>query len=527
MREKETNKIKVKINKEIARNAEEIEKDLGKPLIDYIKSDEFKRSLNLLKFFTAPTGAGKTYFLANQLAPELINNHNNDGLIYLCPTNDAKRSAFKDIKKAFKGTNVEVTTDVNVATSRFNEYKKFVLCLTNQAAVVTENINSKILKLEKNGKIAWFVDEIHQWTISSEDGQKICRGNESPNYAGGLYKMLNDISMTNLYVFGTTATPHAEHDRIQDTDGEMSYLQVNRGVAKKLLIFQQSWMKNASFFNPNNEESVVNTIDNALDDIYGFNSKNKKKKTLLIQCDIDTEKKNGLSWWIEDVRDLVLERMRVKGYVASNVYAVGSMTQDGNRTYSYDDRKGQTVKGNTPEENDDMMMDKMLNVNDPLRVLLVRYKGQSGININSLGAFVSLRQTERDNGLGGFVPHAMIQAMGRMLRIFKNQRMGTNRLGEGEMVDSDDLNYFTSSNDYNILESLLLATKKEREEIYEANSYSVYLADTSTNGLALDIFLNGRTEIIKGIKKVYPAYANTLDEVKAEVERIANDLGIK
>ena len=57
MREKETNKIKVKINKEIARNAEEIEKDLGKPLIDYIKSDEFKRSLNLLKFFTAPIKA--------------------------------------------------------------------------------------------------------------------------------------------------------------------------------------------------------------------------------------------------------------------------------------------------------------------------------------------------------------------------------------------------------------------------------------------------------------------------------------
>jgi hypothetical protein len=121
----------------------------------------------------------------------------------------------------------------------------------------------------------------------------------------------------------------------------------------------------------------------------------------------------------------------------------------------------------------------------------------------------------------------MIQAMGRMLRIFKNQRQGTNRLGEGEMMDADDLNYFTSSSDYNILESLLLATKKEREEIYEANSYSVYLADTSTNGLALDIFLNGRTDIIKGIKKVYPAYANTLDEVKAEVERIANNLGIK
>ena len=49
---------------------------------------------------------------------------------------------------------------------------KFVLCLTNVFAVVTENINSKILKLEKNGKIAQPVDEIHQWTISSEDGQK-------------------------------------------------------------------------------------------------------------------------------------------------------------------------------------------------------------------------------------------------------------------------------------------------------------------------------------------------------------------
>jgi len=47
-------KIKIKINKEIAKNSEEIEKDLGKPLIDYIKSDEFKSSLNLLKFFYCP-----------------------------------------------------------------------------------------------------------------------------------------------------------------------------------------------------------------------------------------------------------------------------------------------------------------------------------------------------------------------------------------------------------------------------------------------------------------------------------------
>ena len=61
---------------------------------------------------------------------------------------------------------------------------------------------------------------------------------------------------------------------------------------------------------------------------------------------------------------------------------------------------------------------------DPLTILLVDQKGQSGINVSNLGGLVALKESKyayKVKRKQCYVPNSMLQLLGRMVRIYPHK----------------------------------------------------------------------------------------------------------
>ena len=83
--------------------------------------------------------------------------------------------------------------------------------------------------IENNGHtLGWFVDEPHTWTISSKENYKDVLGSFSIKYNNRLYSLLERMSIKTPYIFGTTATPHAEQTLKVPVNGKLTYKIINK-----------------------------------------------------------------------------------------------------------------------------------------------------------------------------------------------------------------------------------------------------------------------------------------------------------
>ena len=518
--------ITKKIKKFEKEHLELIQNKLGNPLLNLIDNDELK--CDSMKFVQAPTGVGKTHFFVNKLIPKLFEK-GVTGIVYTCPTKDALASAetiLRDQKEEYWKYKVSTASAALFSMQERIPYDKFILFLCNQSVVSGDNwwYLRQMCKHKNIQDVAFFADEIHQWFISApgRDREEPNRGNVGGNFTASIYNEFKSYANKTKYVFGATATPNLEQIGKMECAGSMDYIDVNKKniINKKDLIFCQKWIdtRNSRFLKSHSDIELG--VKDAVNKIISHNKKYEKfKKTLLIQC--RSEPKNGgyERWTLRGTFSYLSE------ILPANVQ-VCIMNKDGNtilnnKGYCYD------------LDDDSEVFSRMEQPDDPLTILLVDQKGQSGINVSNLGGLVALKKSKYAYKTGGYncyVPNSMLQLLGRMVRIYPHK---------------DFLGNVHSLHKY-----CLTASDKQKTLLYKLNSFFVYAMNTPVNRLANEIFTKGKSKafvyfdfekyhqtrlkfISKGqyskcktaekcarVYRDYPSYCNTLNEARKAVREL-------
>jgi len=518
--------ITKKIKKFEKEHLELIQNKLGNPLLNLIDNDELK--CDSMKFVQAPTGVGKTHFFVNKLIPKLFEK-GVTGIVYTCPTKDALASAetiLREQKEEYWKYKVPTASNALFSMRERIPYDKFILFLCNQSVVTGDNwwYLRQMCKHKNIQDVAFFADEIHQWFISApgRDREEPNRGNVGGNFTASIYNEFKSFANKTKYVFGATATPNLEQIGKMECAGSMDYIDVNKKniINKKDLIFCQKWIdtRNSRFLKSHSDIELG--VKNAVNKIISHNKKYEKfKKTLLIQC--RSEPKNGgyERWTLRGTFSYLSE------ILPANVQ-VCIMNKDGNtilnnKGYCYD------------LDDDSEVFSRMEQPDDPLTILLVDQKGQSGINVSNLGGLVALKKSKYAYKTGGYncyVPNSMLQLLGRMVRIYPHK---------------DFLGNVHSLHKY-----CLTASDKQKTLLYKLNSFFVYAMNTPVNRLAHEIFTKGKSKafvyfdfekyhqtrlkfISEGqyskcktaencarVYRDYPSYCNTLNEARKAVREL-------
>lgn len=503
-----------------------IQNKLGNPLLNLIDNHDLK--YDSMKFIQAPTGVGKTYFFVNKLIPKLFEKEVK-GIVYTCPTKDALASAetiLREQKEEYLKYIVPSASSALFSMQQGIPFDKFILFLCNQSVVTGDNQwYLRQMCEQKNIKdVAFFADEIHQWFISApgREREDPNRGNTGGKFTGSIYREFKSFANKTKYVFGATATPNLEQIGKMECAGSMNYIDVNKKniINKKDLIFCQKWIdtRNSRFLKSFTDIELG--VKNAVNKIISHNKKYEKfKKTLLIQCRSEP-KNSGYERWTLQGTFYYLSKI-----LPANVQ-VCIMNKDGNKIlnnkgYCYD------------LDNDSEVFSKMERPDDPLTILLVDQKGQSGINVSNLGGLVALKESKyayKVKRKQCYVPNSMLQLLGRLVRIYPNK------------------DFF--GNVHSLHKYCLTATDKQKTLLYKLNSFFVYAMDTPVNRLSYKIFINGKSKVlayydaskyceilIKFISlgefwnrktahthalvyRDYPSYCNTLNEARKAVREL-------
>ena len=142
---------------------------------------------------------------------------------------------------------------------------------------------------------------------------------------------------------------------------------------------------------------------------------------------------------------------------ARNERTIATMTSNKQETgtYSFNRPKAST------DDDETSIKEKMIDQDDPLKIVIVKQKGRMGMNISTLGSLIYLKATDNKDDLGTF-KESPIQIMGRL-----------SRFNTG--VNKDE---FVEKYGYDLTKYVKTLNRKERNNLVRANSIDMLLAKT-------------------------------------------------
>lgn len=358
-----------------------------KMTFDKVKKD------NKVKVFQAPMGFGKTFNLITEWIPYSFNSDNIDYVILTAPKTDIVTDNIEllnDVVSCISG--VVATTNVKEFMRRIKKGKKTVLYTTNQGFFV-EKKGDELQSLLVGTKFAIFCDEFHTWSTSSKSNYRENLGHEASNFLAKMYTRLEFLAKHSSYLFAMTATPNWEVSGLLPTGGKLKYELANEDA--KILPFELSnrsaWMGNR-VFKLGKLELIEDTIKHSerQEELCGV------KNVAIIIC----EQKGDGNFTPQDVLPILQDRI-THGDIAIS-------THDEITIYTKD--------GNTYKVEDDDVLEKLNDFEDPLKYLLCVDKFAMGVNIVTAKTQCILKESNRTRKDGSAVIENALQVFGRLLR---------------------------------------------------------------------------------------------------------------
>ena len=351
------------------------------------------RKDNKVKVFQAPMGFGKTYNLITEWLVYAFDSGNVDYAILTAPKTDIvtdNTELLNDVVSELSG--VVATTNVKEFMRRLKRGKKTILYTTNQAFFV-EKKGDELEKLLVGTKFAIFCDEFHTWSTSSKENYKNNLGHTASKFLARMYSRLEALSKHSSYLFAMTATPNWEVSGLLPTGGKLKYELANENalILPCELSNRSAWMGNR-VFKKGKLELIEYTIAHSQEQEEECGSKN----VAIIVC----EPKGEGNFTPQDVLSILQDRIDYGDIAISTHDEITIYTKDGN-SYKVDD---------------DDVLEKLNDFNDPLKYLLCVDKFAMGVNIVTAKTMCILKESDRKRNDGTSVIENALQVFGRLLR---------------------------------------------------------------------------------------------------------------
>jgi len=350
---------------------------------------------NKVKVFQAPMGFGKTYNLITEWVVYAFDSGKIDYVILTAPKTDIvtdNTELLNDVVSKLDG--VVATTNVKEFLRRLKKGKKTILYTTNQGFFV-EKKGKVIETLLVGTKFAIFCDEFHTWSTSSKENYKNNLGNTASTFLAKMYTKLEFLSKHSSYLFAMTATPNWEVSGLISTGGKLKYELTNKDslIQPSELSNRSAWMGNR-VFKKSKTELINYTIKHSQEQEEECGSKN----VAIIVC----EPKGEGNFTPQDVLQFIKD---------SEDFEYGDIaisTHKEIKIYDYE--------GNVHVSDDDDVLEKLNDFNDPLKYLLCVDKFAMGVNIVTAKTMCMLKESDRKREDGTSVIENALQVFGRLLR---------------------------------------------------------------------------------------------------------------
>ena len=429
------------------------------PFYSMVDNPNFSYRIQEAKLLVGVTGQGKTHYTATDFTPYLFDKHEMDLVIYSIPqTEILDKGEWLAGLKVMKTPGVQLVYKTDEALEYLKAGIKVILLTTHNSFVVQDKGEELVKYLENTSKnFAIWIDEAHSWMISDQVNYKSGMGHNVSVYEAKLFKALGRLSVKTPYIFCLTATPNREATGVLEIIGDMKITIVNGFAPKELLLPSTSWLSSIKFYDPNSVNAkweIWDLVENAILKLYEDNFATGIKKTMMVSAG-NNNCSSGLD--PDYVKREILRIIDNNALAARNERTIATMTSNKQETgtYSFNRPKAST------DDDETSIKEKMIDQDDPLKIVIVKQKGRMGMNISTLGSLIYLKATDNKDDLGTF-KESPIQIMGRL-----------SRFNTG--VNKDE---FVEKYGYDLTKYVKTLNRKERNNLVRANSIDMLLAKT-------------------------------------------------
>lgn len=438
---------------------------LVKPFMSVVNERNYQTKTNVMKILTGITGQGKTFCASQIFIPHLFQEHDIQFCVISTPTTEILDK--DDFWRCASKCGVQCTENIADALKMLKLGLKVLLMTTHQAFAVTDKGSALQNYLQTSGiKFAVFIDEAHTWMVSNAKNYQDVMGHKAQEafYEARMFKQLDSLSSVSPHIYGMTATINREQKGIIEPIGDMKFEVINSIPPLEMMISKSAWLNDCAFYTPyengnSQRAEIIEMYDNQIIKIFNTTS----KKTMMVSAG---NKNSRFGFDLNYVLGITRKLLAKNCLAVEDEKVIAVMTANKHETGVY------AINGSFEVMTEDEIKDKLNDLSDPLRIVIVVQKGRMGMNIFTLKSLVSFRPQEKMSSDGVFLSEFAIQTLGRLVRL----NVGKS-LSEHVQKYGYDLKYYIHT-----------ISNGQIEKLLEANSFDLMLPDTFMWRVALDKF---------------------------------------
>jgi len=465
---------------EIKKVEESADDYLVDPFLKTVDDANFYETTGVMKILVGVTGQGKTYNTAKTFIPHLAKNHNVEMFIVSVPTTEILDD--KDFINSAQDAGLQHTDDVKKAIKMLKDGIRVLLTTTHQSFVVADKGKQLQEYLKTSGKtFAVFIDEAHTWLVSDVANYKDVNGHYGTNYEATMFKSLAELSTISPYIFGLTATPNNEQLGYITPLGDMKFEVINSLPPKKLLMGKTAYLNGVTYYDDDNFVNNKFLIDQLYQDAIVKLFMSETKKTMMVSVG-NVCAKTGYN--LEYVKMITQTAIHSNALAPDDEKTFAIMTGDKKVTGVY------SVNGSFEIMDEDDIKDKLNDLNDPLKIVIVVQKGTMGMNIYTLKSLVSFKPQDKMDKSGNSLTEFAIQTLGRLVR-----------LNPGMPIAE-----FTKTYGYDLGAYIKTLNDEEIEKLLIANSFDILVPKTPM--------------WVEAVSKFKTSYVSTIQQAKSWINSL-------
>jgi hypothetical protein len=291
-----------------------------------------------------------------------------------------------------------------------------------------------------------------------------------------MFKSLAELSTVSPYIFGLTATPNGEQLGYITPLGNMKFEVINSLPPKKLLMGKTAYLNGVKTYDAewftDNKFLINGLYQEAIVKLF----MSETKKTMMVSVG-NVCAKTGYN--LDYVKMITQNAIHSNALAPDDEKTFAIMTGDKKVTGVY------AVNGSFEVMDEDDIKEKLNDLNDPLKIVIVVQKGTMGMNIYTLKSLVSFKPQEKMDKSGNSLTEFAIQTLGRLVR-----------LNPGMPIAE-----FTEKYGYDLGEYIKTLNDEEIQKLLIANSFDILVPNT-------DMW-------IEAITKFKGNYVTTIQQAKA------------
>lgn len=447
------------------------------PFLDNVNDKDFVFTTNVMKILVGVTGQGKTYNTAKTFIPHLAKTKGVEMFVVSVPTTEILDKS--DFVKSAASAGLQHTTDIKSAIQMLKMGVGVLLTTTHQSFVVADKGKQLQEYLKTSGKtFAVFIDEAHTWLVSDVENYKDVNGHYGTNYEATMFKSLAELSTVSPYIFGLTATPNGEQLGYVPPLGNMKFEVINSLPPKKLLMGKTAYVNGVKVYNQewftDNKFGINELYQDAIVKLF----MSETKKTMMVSVG-NVCAKTGYN--LNYVKMITQNAIHSNALAPDDEKTFAIMTGDKKVTGVY------AVNGSFEVMDEDDIKEKLNDLNDPLKIVIVVQKGTMGMNIYTLKSLVSFKPQEKMDKSGNSLTEFAIQTLGRLVR-----------LNPGMPIAE-----FTEKYGYDLGEYIKTLNDEEIQKLLIANSFDILVPSTDMWMEAITKFKSNYVSTIQQAKAYY------------------------